>query len=101
MQVNESKMAFICFHLFFRIWTFQLVTRDSNKKFPPPCPRLWYNLGSAPQHASPDAGLNPADGDCSSTDSEFRQDIARFPKIAASGSAPPPSREERGGSLIH
>jgi hypothetical protein len=32
MQINESKIAFICFLLFFRIGTFQWVTDDSNKK---------------------------------------------------------------------
>jgi hypothetical protein len=32
MQVNESKIAFICFHLLFGIGTFQWVTADSNKK---------------------------------------------------------------------
>ena len=32
MQINENKIAFICFLLFFRIGTFQWVTDDSNKK---------------------------------------------------------------------
>jgi hypothetical protein len=32
MKINESNFAFICFHLFFRIRTFQRVTADSNKK---------------------------------------------------------------------
>jgi hypothetical protein len=32
-QANESKIAFICFHLFFRIGTFQRVTPEKNKKF--------------------------------------------------------------------
>jgi hypothetical protein len=31
-QINESKIAFICFHLFFRIGTFQSVTGGKNKK---------------------------------------------------------------------
>jgi hypothetical protein len=34
MKTNERKIAFICFHLLFRIGTFQWVTADSNKKFP-------------------------------------------------------------------
>jgi hypothetical protein len=34
MQVNESKKAFICFHNFFGIWTFQWVTREKMKKTP-------------------------------------------------------------------
>jgi hypothetical protein len=33
MKENESKIAFISFHLFFRIGTFQRVTADSNQKF--------------------------------------------------------------------
>jgi hypothetical protein len=33
MKANESKIAFICFHLFFRIGTFQRVTAEKNKKF--------------------------------------------------------------------
>jgi len=32
MQINESKIAFICFYLFFGIGTFQCVTADKNKK---------------------------------------------------------------------
>jgi hypothetical protein len=32
MKENENKIAFICFHKFFRIGTFQGVTADSNKK---------------------------------------------------------------------
>jgi hypothetical protein len=32
MKTNESKIAFICFHLFFGNGTFQRVTADSNKK---------------------------------------------------------------------
>ena len=32
MQINESKIAFICFLLFFQIGTFQRVTDDLNKK---------------------------------------------------------------------
>src|ERR1700722_52919 len=32
MQINESKIAFIVFHLFFQKGTFQCVTADSNKK---------------------------------------------------------------------
>jgi hypothetical protein len=32
MQAKESKNAFVCFHLFFGIGTFQWVTADSNKK---------------------------------------------------------------------
>src|ERR1700722_18958112 len=32
MKANESKMIFICFHLFFGIGTFQWVTADSNRK---------------------------------------------------------------------
>jgi hypothetical protein len=32
MKTNERKIAFICFHLLFRIGTFQWVTADSNKK---------------------------------------------------------------------
>jgi hypothetical protein len=32
MQINESKIAFICFYLFFGIGTFQWVTADKNKK---------------------------------------------------------------------
>jgi hypothetical protein len=31
---NESKIAFVFFHLFFGIVTFQMVTPDSNKNFP-------------------------------------------------------------------
>jgi hypothetical protein len=34
MQVNEGKIAFICFHLFFRIEPFQRVTSEKNKKIP-------------------------------------------------------------------
>jgi hypothetical protein len=37
MKANENKIAFICFHEFFRIGTFQWVTTDSNKKKPTPC----------------------------------------------------------------
>jgi hypothetical protein len=32
MSLNESKFTFICFHLFFRIWTFQWVTGEKIKK---------------------------------------------------------------------
>jgi hypothetical protein len=32
MQINESKIAFICFHLFFGIGPFQWVAADKNKK---------------------------------------------------------------------
>src|ERR1700735_2691614 len=32
MQIKNSKTAFICYQLFFRIGTFQWVTSDSNKK---------------------------------------------------------------------
>jgi hypothetical protein len=32
VKTNESNFAFICFHLLFRIRTFQRVTADSNKK---------------------------------------------------------------------
>src|ERR1700722_4353582 len=32
VKADESKIAFICFHLFFRIGTFQCVTDDSNRK---------------------------------------------------------------------
>jgi hypothetical protein len=35
MKGNERKNAFISFHFFFGIVTFQKVTADSNKKFPP------------------------------------------------------------------
>jgi hypothetical protein len=35
MKGNKSKKAFICFHLFFRIESFQGLKSDSNKKFPP------------------------------------------------------------------
>jgi hypothetical protein len=35
MKANERKIAFICFHLLFRIGTFQWVTADSNKKILP------------------------------------------------------------------
>jgi hypothetical protein len=41
---NESEIAFICFHKFFRIWPFQRVTADSIKKFLSRLssrPRLW------------------------------------------------------------
>jgi hypothetical protein len=31
MQINESKTAFVCFYLFFRIGTFRWFTADSNK----------------------------------------------------------------------
>jgi hypothetical protein len=34
MKGNESKIAFICFHLFLRIGAFQWVTREKNKKIP-------------------------------------------------------------------
>jgi hypothetical protein len=33
VQINESKIAFICFHLFFRIGTFQRVTSEKIKNF--------------------------------------------------------------------
>jgi hypothetical protein len=46
MQVNESKIAFICFHLLFGIGTFQWVTADSNKKIPDPLSLVVYNLCS-------------------------------------------------------
>jgi len=32
MKANANKIAFFCFHLFFRIEAFQGVTADSNKK---------------------------------------------------------------------
>jgi hypothetical protein len=32
IKTNESKNAFFCFYVFFRIGTFQRVTADSNKK---------------------------------------------------------------------
>jgi len=32
MQINESKIAFICFYLLFGIEPFQCVTADKNKK---------------------------------------------------------------------
>ena len=35
MQINENKIAFFYYRLFFRIGTFQWVTADLNKKFPP------------------------------------------------------------------
>jgi hypothetical protein len=33
MQINESKIAFISFDLFWRIEAFQRVTAEKNKKF--------------------------------------------------------------------
>jgi hypothetical protein len=33
MQINENKIAFFYYRLFFRIEIFQWVTGDSNKKF--------------------------------------------------------------------
>jgi hypothetical protein len=45
MKGNKSKKAFISFYFLFRIESFQRVTRDSNKKIPPP--RLCTNLGVA------------------------------------------------------
>jgi hypothetical protein len=51
MKTNESKMAFIGFHLFFRIGTFQWVTSEKNKKFrrlPHSRPRLWANRAKPP-----------------------------------------------------
>ena len=35
MQINENKIAFFYYRLFFRIEIFQWVTGDSNKKIPP------------------------------------------------------------------
>jgi hypothetical protein len=35
MQINENKIAFFYYRLFFRIEIFQWVTGDSNKKTPP------------------------------------------------------------------
>jgi hypothetical protein len=35
MKANESDFAFIGFHLFFRIETFQSVAREKSKKFRP------------------------------------------------------------------
>jgi hypothetical protein len=45
MKGNKSKKAFVSFYFLFRIESFQRVTRDSNKKIPPP--RLCANLGVA------------------------------------------------------
>jgi hypothetical protein len=47
MKENESKIAFIFFHLFFRIWPFQWVMADSNKKVPlrfGSRPGLWVSV---------------------------------------------------------
>jgi hypothetical protein len=44
MKEKESKLAFICFHLFFGIKTFQSVMAKKNKKtfpFPGSRDRLW------------------------------------------------------------
>jgi hypothetical protein len=42
MKENESKIAFISFHLFFRIGTFQRVTADSNQKIPSAVVHAFY-----------------------------------------------------------
>jgi hypothetical protein len=55
MKGKESKRAFIFFHLFFGIGTFQRVTADSNKKtFPRPAPsrRLHPVLNTGPKKQS-------------------------------------------------
>ena len=45
MKGNESKIAFISFYFLFRIWTFQWVTANSNKKKPfLPFHPTYYNI---------------------------------------------------------
>jgi hypothetical protein len=57
MQINESKIAFICFHFLFRIWTFQRVTGEKVKKIPgiptrvPGCAQNGLRAPLSPSHA--------------------------------------------------
>jgi hypothetical protein len=50
MKGNESNFAFICFHEFFRIGTFQRVTQEKEKNFPP-APRNPLRLQTAAKYA--------------------------------------------------
>jgi len=67
MKENASKIAFIGFHLFLRIGTFQWVTGEKIKKFDPRL-KLYANrlkriLRSSSRQASPPgAGSIPANG---------------------------------------
>jgi hypothetical protein len=62
VQVNESKIAFICFHEFFRIEPFQRVTSEKNKKNSfPRNSRLGLQSNHVKEHATPsDAQLSPS-----------------------------------------
>jgi hypothetical protein len=54
MQRNESKIAFISFHKFFRIEPFQRITREKNKKIPLPSnSRLGLRSRHVKQSAAP------------------------------------------------
>jgi hypothetical protein len=80
-KANERKIAFICFHLLFRIWTFQWVTSDSNKKIPPPSPvvRSLKSISATFAFSSvePVEGrVRSGDGQWYSTDFHFCQDSA-------------------------
>jgi hypothetical protein len=55
MQINERKKTFICFHLFFRIWTFQSVTSEKIKNLT----RVSTRVAGCEQTRFPDSRWRP------------------------------------------
>jgi hypothetical protein len=87
MKGNESKNPFISFYFFFRIWTFQWVTGDSNKKIsssPNSRSRLWSEIpqthSGAPFPSPPEPQRRPswAAQKIYSTDCRFGKCFADF-----------------------
>jgi hypothetical protein len=71
MQINESKIAFIRFLLFFRIGTFQRVKDDSNKKIfacVTLCPKCNNRISLLSPRSRQKRGFDPAIGKTYNTD---------------------------------
>ena len=71
MQINESKITFICFLLFFRIGTFQRVKDDSSKKIfarVTLCPKCNSRIPLLCSRSRQKRGFDPAIGKTYNTD---------------------------------